>query len=49
MYAYPIILQMQSAVAQHPKLLSRAMGITDLKGHLLRILNVWLGLFTTFL
>lgn len=39
MYAYPIILQMQSAVAQHPKLLSRAMDITDLKGHLLRILN----------
>lgn len=39
MYAYPIMLQMQSAVAQHPKLLSRAMDITDLKGHLLRILN----------
>ncbi|MGE8146669.1 hypothetical protein ACQKP7_15940 [Pseudomonas frederiksbergensis] len=39
MYAYPIILQIQSAVAQHPKLLSRAMDITDLKGHLLRILN----------
>jgi hypothetical protein len=39
MYAYPIILQMQSAVAQHPKLLSRATDITDLKGHLLRILN----------
>ncbi len=44
MYAYPIILQIQSAVAQHPKLLSRAMDITDLKGHLLRILNEMVSL-----
>jgi len=39
MYAYPIILQALSAVEQHPRLLSRAMDIIDLKGHLLRILN----------
>jgi len=39
MYAYPIMLQAVSAVSQHPKLLSRALDIEDLKGHLLRILN----------
>jgi hypothetical protein len=39
MYAYPIMLQIQAAVAQHPRLLSRAMDITDLKGHLIRVLN----------
>jgi len=39
MYAYPIMLQINAAVAQHPRLLSRGMDIEDLKGHLLRILN----------
>lgn len=39
MYAYPIMLQIQAAVAQHPRLLSRSIDITDLKGHLIRILN----------
>lgn len=39
MYAYPIMLQIQAAIAQHQKLLSRAMDLCDLKGHLLRILN----------
>lgn len=39
MYAYPIMLQIQAAVTQHPRLLSRAMDITDLKGHLIRVLN----------
>lgn len=39
LYAYPILLQALAAVSQHPKLLSRAMDLMDLKGHLLRILN----------
>jgi len=39
MYAYPIMLQAIAAVSQHPKLLSRALDLEDLKGHLLRILN----------
>jgi len=39
LYAYPIMLQALAAVSQHQKLISRAMDITDLKGHLLRILN----------
>jgi hypothetical protein len=39
MYAYPIMLQVISAISQHQRLLSRAMDLQDLKGHLLRILN----------
>jgi hypothetical protein len=39
MYAYPVMLQSVAAVAQHPRLLGRAMDIEDLKGHLLRVLN----------
>lgn len=39
MYAYPVMIQAVSAVAQHSKLLSRALDLEDLKGHLLRILN----------
>jgi hypothetical protein len=39
MYAYPVMLQMSHAVAMHPKNLSRATDLTDLNGHLLRVLN----------
>lgn len=44
MYAYPIMLQLNAAVAQHPRLASRGMDIEDLKGHLLRILNAMTNL-----
>lgn len=37
--AYPLMLQLQSAVIMHPKLASRAYDLTDLKGHVLRIFN----------
>lgn len=37
--AYPLMLQLQSAVQMHPKVKSRAYDITDLKGHVLRIFN----------
>lgn len=37
--AYPLMLQLQSAVKMHPKLRSRAYDLTDLKGHVLRIFN----------
>src|SRR5208283_5724110 len=39
MYAYPIMLQVSNAIAMHPKTLSRATDITDLSGHLVRVLN----------
>lgn len=37
--AYPLMLQLQSAVKMHPKVRSRAYDITTLKGHVLRIFN----------
>lgn len=39
MYAYPMMLQVSNAVLMHQKTLSRAMDITDLNGHLLKVLN----------
>jgi hypothetical protein len=38
MYAYPVLLQVIAA-CQHPRLLSRAMDLDELKGYLLRVLN----------
>ena len=37
--AYPLMLQLQTAVKMHPKIRSRAYDITHLKGHVLRIFN----------
>lgn len=37
--AYPLMLQLQSAVKMHTKMCSRAYDLTELKGHLLRIFN----------
>lgn len=37
--AYPLMLQLQSAVRMHPKVAARAYDITQLKGHMLRIFN----------
>ena len=37
--AYPLMLQLQSAVKMHPKVRSRASDLTALKGHVLRIFN----------
>lgn len=37
--AYPLMLQLQSAVKMHPKLSSRAYDLTELKGYVLRIFN----------
>ena len=39
LYAYPIMIQAVAAINQHARLLSRAMDLHDLKGHLLRVLN----------
>ena len=39
MYAYPIVLHVLAAIAQHPKLTSRALDLPSLKGHLIRVLN----------
>jgi len=39
MYAYPVMLQLSHAVAMHQKTLSRATDLTDLSGHLVRVLN----------
>ena len=39
MYAYPMMIQVVNAVTMHPKTLSRATDITDLNGHLVRVLN----------
>src|SRR6476620_7083674 len=44
MYAYPVMLQVIAAVAQHPRLRSRGMNLDDLKGHLLRVLNSMVSL-----
>jgi hypothetical protein len=37
--AYPLMLQLQSAVKMHPKIASRAYDLANLKGHVLRIFN----------
>lgn len=39
LYAYPILLQTLSAITQHPKIMSRALDLPQLKGHLVRVLN----------
>jgi hypothetical protein len=39
MHAYPILLQIQSAVRAHPALLSRAIDLTDLRGHIIHVIN----------
>src|SRR5262245_7061571 len=39
MHAYPIMLQIQSAIRAHPRLLSRAIDLTDLRGHIIRVIN----------
>jgi len=39
MYAYPLLLQIRSAVEFHRRSLNRAQDLTDLKGHLLRVMN----------
>src|SRR5258708_1318483 len=39
LYAYPIITHFLSAIAYHPKSLSRALDLPELKGHLIRVLN----------
>lgn len=38
-YAYPIMAQVSNAVSMHRKSASRAMDLTDLKGHILRIIE----------
>ena len=43
-YAYPVIEQLNSAIAQHPKLASRGLDLEELKGHMLRILNAMTSL-----
>jgi len=37
--AFPLMLQLQSAIKMHPKLKSRAYDLTEVKGHMLRIFN----------
>lgn len=37
--AYPLMLQLQSAVKMHPKIATRAYDLTELNGHMLRIFN----------
>jgi hypothetical protein len=39
MHAYPLMLQLRSAIAMYPKARNRAMDLTDLWGHLVRVLN----------
>ncbi|HTG17396.1 MAG TPA: hypothetical protein VK747_19250 [Blastocatellia bacterium] len=39
MYAYPIMLQIRNAIEMYGKARSRAMDITDLRGHVLRIIE----------
>ena len=39
MYAYPIMLQIKNAIEMNDKARSRAMDITDLRGHILRIIE----------
>ena len=45
-YAYPLILQIVSAISQHTKSRSRAMDLYDLKGHTLRVFNSLRSLIT---
>ncbi|MGN2430681.1 hypothetical protein [Pseudomonas syringae] len=43
--AYPLMLQLQTAVNMHPKTRSRAYDLTSLKGYVLRIFNaMWKGI-----
>lgn len=44
LYAYPILIQTLSAITQHPKIMSRALDLAELKGHLIRVLNSMVGL-----
>lgn len=44
LYAYPFLMHTISAISQHPKILSRALDLAELKGHLLRVLNGLIGL-----
>src|ERR1700733_131397 len=39
LYAYPLMLQLSSAIAHYGKSRSRALDIFDLKGHTLRVFN----------
>lgn len=39
MYAYPIMLQIKNAIDMNDKARSRAMDITDLRGHILRVIE----------
>ena len=39
MYAYPMMIQLQHAITMHHGLMSRAIDLTDLRGHVLRIFN----------
>jgi hypothetical protein len=48
MYAYPVMLQAVTAVAQHGKLLSRGTDLCEVKGHLLRVLNNMVSLIHDF-
>jgi len=44
--AYPLMLQLQSAVKMHSKISSRAYDLAHLKGHVLRIFNaMWQSIF----
>lgn len=38
-YAYPLMLQMSSAIAHYSRSRNRAMDLFDLKGHILRVFN----------
>ena len=38
-YAYPFMLQIQSAIRMHQKSLSRAQDLTEVRGHILRVIN----------
>lgn len=39
MHAYPIMLQIRNAIEMYPKLLSRALDITEARGHFIRLMN----------
>lgn len=39
MHAYPIMLQIRNSIEMYPKLSSRAMDITDARGHFLRLIT----------
>ena len=38
-FAYPLMLQLQTTVANHPKSLNRSQDLFDFKGHILKVLN----------